>query len=76
MTKIKKWLCERYLPTYCREEMLRENANLRKRLEQSIQENQRIIAYYAGIQYALRQNKKIIIQGGERREPVERPEKQ
>lgn len=76
MTKLKRWLCGRFLPTYCREEMLKENARLRRQLEQSQQEKERILAYYAGIQYALRQNKKIIIQGGERRESVERPEKQ
>ncbi len=61
MTKIKKWLCERYLPTYCREEMLAENRRLKEQIEKDKNEIQRLTAYVAGIHSALRSARKITI---------------
>ena len=61
MTKFKVWLCEKFLPRWCRAELLErcsklqaENDVLRRRAEQ--QE-----AYIAGLQAGLRAQRRIVI---------------
>ena len=74
MKNFKKWLCERYLPAWCREELLEENRRLSQRQQELMLEIDRLTAYLAGIQTALKAGRKITIHnnGGRAHEPVER----
>lgn len=65
MRKFKRWLCGRFLPEYCREELLDENLKLAKKIAE---QNQSIVAlksYIEGLEYALRRQPRIIIKAGE-----------
>ncbi len=53
MSRVKKWLTERFLPVWCREELLRENAGLRAELERALDEGRELRAYIAGMHRAL-----------------------
>lgn len=64
MTKIKTWLCKKFLPAYLRESLLEENARLTARLAQFKEENLRLREYISGMQDALRLNRKITIKNG------------
>ncbi len=64
IVKWKKWLIERFLPAWCREELLSENRRLREQLQRQEEKISRLNAYIDGIQDALRCRQKIIIQGG------------
>lgn len=64
MSKFKKWLVERFLPEYCREEMLALNQRLNDELRAAHQEIETLEAYIEGMQTALRAGRKIIIKNG------------
>lgn len=70
MKKIKKWLYDRFLPAYCREGLLEDNAHLTARVAQLKQESARLQAYIDGMQTALRMGRKITINN--RGEQIER----
>ena len=77
MNRCKIWLLERFLPTWCRQELTDENRQLRARVEAQRQEIQQLEAYIAGIRMALRTCKKITIQtGGGGIEPVVRNDRE
>lgn len=61
MLKIKKWLCERFLPAYCREELLNENKSLSKIIERQNSEIARLKAYISGVETSMRYAKRINI---------------
>ncbi len=63
----KHWLCRRFLPAWCEDELLEENARLRDRAEKQRQEIDRLNAYIDGMERAMKLQKRILIQGGERR---------
>lgn len=60
MRHIRQWLWQRFLPAWCREDLLAENARLRRRAEALDAENARLRAYIAGLEYAAR--RRITIQ--------------
>lgn len=68
MTKFKRWLCERFLPTYCREELLEVNARLGKALAECRRENERLRSYIRGMETALRHQRRITVRNEVRRE--------
>ena len=65
MTELKKWLCERFLPVWCREELLQENRHLRDSLREERSRNRELQAYIDGIHAALRTQRRITINTGE-----------
>lgn len=65
MTKLKKWLCERFLPVWCREELLQENRRLQDSLREERSRNRELQAYIDGIHAALRTQRRITINTGE-----------
>ena len=65
MTGLKRWICERFLPAYCREEMLEEAKRLRARIDELKQENERLLAYIDGMHAVLRRRQKITINATE-----------
>lgn len=71
MNRYKIWLLERFLPTWCRQELMEENKRLRSKVEDQRQKIQQLEAYVGGMRTALRACKKITIQmGGGGIEPV------
>lgn len=66
MRKWKAWLCGRFLPVWCREEMQRETRRLTQELAAARAENEVLRGYIDGLRDALRYGRKInIYTGGE-----------
>lgn len=61
MNQLKIWLCERFLPDYCREELLNDNRSLMKMIEEQKKEIAQLKAYISGVEMSLRYAKKISI---------------
>ena len=57
MKKFKRWLIERFLPTYCRNELLEENKQLANKIAELQAKNDRLNAYIDGMESALRYQK-------------------
>lgn len=66
MKKLRKYLINRFLPAWCREELLEENKKLRQKVERQAAEIDRLNAYIDGVADALRRQPRIIVNGGER----------
>lgn len=54
MRKIKDWLLLRFLPAWAKESVYAENKRLREKLESQKHEIDRLNAYAAGLEYALK----------------------
>ncbi len=61
MGKIKRWLCDKFLPAYCRDAMLEEVTALREQIEDYRAENARLRAYIDGMETAIRRQPRITI---------------
>ena len=57
MKKFKRWLIEKFLPTYCRNELLEENKRLANKISELQAKNDRLNAYIDGMESALRYQK-------------------
>ena len=57
MKKFKRWLIEKFLPTYCRNELLEENKRLANKIAELQAKNDRLNAYIDGMESALRYKK-------------------
>ena len=64
MRRWKYWLCTRFLPLYCRGELIDENRRLREALAQKEEENARLRMYIRGMAAGVRARPKIVIKGG------------
>lgn len=65
MGKLKRWLCEKYLPAYCRDALLEETRRLEKVVEEYREANSRLRAYVDGMETAIRQRTRITINAKE-----------
>ena len=65
MSKIKKWLYERYLPAWCRDDLMEANRRLQKKVDEQAREIERLNAYIDGMQDAMIRQSRIIIKGKE-----------
>ena len=61
MTRIKKWICKKYLPAYARENMIEESGRMQKKIVALEQENRELRAYIDGLERGVRAGKKIVI---------------
>jgi len=59
MTRIKKWICKKYLPA--RENMIEESGRMQKKIVALEQENRELRAYIDGLERGVRAGKKIVI---------------
>ena len=66
MKKLREYLINRFLPAWCREELLEENKKLRQKVERQAAEIDRLNAYIDGVTDALLRQPRIIVNGGER----------
>lgn len=65
MRKIKKWLCGKFLPAYCRDDLLDTNKRLITKIAEQEQEIERLNAYIDGMQYAMVRQPRVIIKAKE-----------
>lgn len=65
MSRIKKWLYERYLPAWCRDDLMAANKRLQAKVDAQAQEIERLNAYIDGMQDAMIRQSRIIIKGRE-----------
>ena len=65
MSRIKKWLYERYLPAWCRDDLMAANKRLQAKVDAQAQEIERLNAYIDGMQDAMMRQSRIIIKGRE-----------
>lgn len=61
MWKLKKMIVEKYLPLWCRSELIDENRRLEERNKKQADEIERLSAYIDGMHDALRYRQKIIV---------------
>ena len=67
MTRIKRWICDKYLPSYARESAAEEMRRLKARIFDLESENARLRAYIEGFERSTRQMRKIIINTGDKK---------
>lgn len=54
MRKLKEWIIARFLPVWAKEQVYAENRKLARKIEEQQREIERLTAYAAGLEYALR----------------------
>ena len=65
MSKIKRWLYKRFLPAWCRDDLMEANRRLQKKVDEQAREIERLNAYIDGMQDAMIRQSRIIIRGKE-----------
>lgn len=65
MSKFKAWLFGRFLPAWCREELLDTNTRLTAKIQAQAQEIDRLKAYIDGMHAALRRQPRITVNAKE-----------
>lgn len=65
MSSVKKWLYERYLPAYLRDDLMEANRRLQKKVDEQAREIERLNSYIDGMQDAMIRQSRIIIKGRE-----------
>lgn len=63
--RLKRWLIERILPVWAREELMEEIEKLKESNRQLAAERDRLNAYIAGLETGIRAQRRIIINNGE-----------
>ena len=61
MSKFKRWLIEKFVPAWCRDEMLDTNRDLVRAVDDLRRENERLKAYINGLEDAMRAQRRIVI---------------
>lgn len=64
MRKLKRWLLEKYLPAWCREELLTENDKLEKKIKKQAAKIECLNAYIDGMKDGIRRRPLISFFGG------------
>ena len=65
MRRFRKWLLERFLPTWAKESVYKENAALQKRIDEQRREIERLNAYINGLEAGIRAQRRIVINAAE-----------
>jgi len=65
MSKFKQWLYQRFLPAYCRDDLMEANTRLLAANAAQKQEIDRLRSYIAGLETAMRRQPRITIYGTE-----------
>ncbi len=61
MSKFKKWLYNRFLPAYCRDNLMETNARLLAANAEQKREIERLNAYISGLETAMRNQRRVVI---------------
>ena len=62
--RFSKWLIERFLPTWAKESVLKENEQLKAKLDEQALEIERLNAYIDGLENGVRWQRRIVINTG------------
>lgn len=65
INKLKRWLIEKVLPIWAKEELLKENEKLRERNRELEIHVKQLDAYIDGLEAGLKAQRRIIINAGE-----------
>ena len=65
MSRLKRWLYERFLPAWCRDDLMEANKRLREKVDAQAREIERLNSYIDGMQDAMIRQSRIIIKGKE-----------
>lgn len=65
MPRLKRWLYERFLPAWCRDDLMTANKRLREKVDAQAREIERLNSYIDGMQDAMIRQSRIIIKGKE-----------
>lgn len=65
MKRIKLWLIEKILPIWAREELLKENKQLREKLQEQETHIKQLNAYIDGLETGIKAQRRIVINTGE-----------
>lgn len=65
MSKFKRWLYNKFLPAYCKDELMETNERLSAVVTEQRHEIERLKAYIGGVERAMRYQKRITIHTGE-----------
>lgn len=61
MRKLKRWLYDRFLPAWCRDDLMRANELLSAKVQAQAMEIERLEAYIDGVHAAQRRQPRIVI---------------
>lgn len=62
--RFRKWLIEHFLPTWAKESVLKENEQLKAKLDAQALEIERLNAYIDGLENGVRWQRRIVINTG------------
>lgn len=65
MSKFKSWLMNKFLPAYCRDELTEINQRLAAKVSEQQAEIDRLRSYIAGLETAMRAQRRMTINVGE-----------
>ena len=65
MRKFKRWLYNKFLPAWCKDDLMDTNAHLVSVVSELKQENEKLRAYISGMETAFRRCGRISINTGE-----------
>lgn len=65
MKKIKRWLTERFLPVYLKEELMKENEKLKEENRELQIRLKELNAYADGLEFGLRSQRRLVINSRE-----------
>lgn len=68
MVKFKRWLYNKFLPAWCKDDLLEANARLVEQAEAQGREIGRLRAYIDGMETALRHQRRLTVRNEVRRE--------
>lgn len=63
MLKLKRMIVEKYLPSWCRVELIDENGKLKEKIAKQADEIRELKAYIDGMHDAMRYRQKIVVNG-------------
>ena len=68
MSKFKRWLYNKFLPVWCKDELMEENARLMGIVKAQGQEINRLRAYINGMETAMRHQRRVMVRNEVKRE--------
>jgi len=63
--KFKRWLYNKFLPAWCKDDLLEANARLSEQIDAQRREIDRLNAYIRGMESAMRRSARITVYGNE-----------
>lgn len=68
MSRLKRWLYNKFLPAWCKDDLLERNAALVETVEEQRKKIDRLNAYIGGMEAAMRYQRRVTVRNEVRRE--------